>query len=131
MAHALPDRLLRILRSIEQDGRGEGRAQEGSGGSIDVFRPNRERVRLTLRREWQALARTAEVRRNAAGLLLTHLLAQIPAGPSGTDLLAETTFGKLRQALADDLVLKSEGWDLGGLAPRGQHTRISGPAALR
>ena len=69
-------------------------------------------------REWQALARTAEVRRNAAGLLLTHLLAQIPAGLSGTDLLAETTFGKLRQALADDLVLKSEGWDLGKLLDR-------------
>ena len=118
VAHALPDRLLRILRSIEQDGRGEGRAEEGSGGSIDMFRPNRERVRLTLRREWQALARTAEVRRNAAGLLLTHLLAQIPAGPSGTDLLAETTFGKLRQALADDLVLKSEGWNLGKLLDR-------------
>ena len=115
---ALPNRLMRILRSIAQDGRGEDRAESGSGGSIDVRRPNRERVSVTLRREWGALSTTAELRRNAAGLLLTHLLAQLPPGQRGTDLLVETTLGKLHQALAEDLHLKSAGWDLGKLLDR-------------
>ena len=115
---ALPSRLMRILRSIAQDGRGEDRAKGGSGGSIDVQRPNRERALVNLRREWGDLATTAELRRNAAGLLLIHLLAQLPPGQRGTDLLVETTLGKLRQALAEDLALKSAGWDLGKLLDR-------------
>ena len=115
---ALPNRLMRILRSIAQDGRGEDRAKGGSGGSIDVQRPNRERALVTLRRGWGDLAITAELRRNAAGLLLAHLLAQLPPGQRGTDLLVETTLGKLRQALAEDLALKSAGWDLGKLLDR-------------
>ena len=118
LTDALPNRLMRILRSIAQDGRGEDRAEGGSGGSLEVRRPNRERARLTLRREWGALAKTAELRRSAASLLLTHLLAQLPPGQRGTDLLVETTLGKLRQALADDLTLKSAGWDLGKLLDR-------------
>ena len=73
---------------------------------------------VTLRRDWRDLATTAELRRNAAGLLLTHLLAQLPTGQRGTDLLVETTLGKLRQALAEDLHLKSAGWDLGKLLDR-------------
>ncbi len=115
---ALPSRLMRILRSIAQDGRGEDRAEGGSGGSIDVQRPNRERARVTLRRDWGALAITAGRRRNAASLLLTHLLARLPPGKRGTDLLVETTLGKLRQALAEDLTLNSEGRDLGKLLDR-------------
>ena len=118
LSQALPDRLLRILRSIEQDGRGENRAEQGSGGSIKLHRPNRELARTTLLRSWQALARTAELRRKAAALLLDHLRAALPKGARGTDLLAETTFGKLRQALADDMLLRSEGWDLGKLLDR-------------
>ena len=118
LTDALPNRLMRILRSIAQDGRGEDRAEGGSGGSLEVRRPNRERARLTLRREWGALAKTAELRRSAASVLLTHLLAQLPPGQRGTDLLVETTLGKLRQALAEDLTLKSAGWDLGKLLDR-------------
>ena len=115
---ALPDRLMRILRSIEQDGRGEIRAEDGSGGSIKLNRPNRELVHVTLLRNWRGLARTAELRRNAGKLLLDHLLVTLPTEARGTDLLAETTFGKLRQALSDDLVLRSQGWDLGKLLDR-------------
>ncbi len=84
---ALPNRLMRILRSIAQDGRGQDRAASGSGGSIDVRRPNRERALVTLRRDWSALATNAELRRKAASVLLTHLLAQLPSGQRGTDLL--------------------------------------------
>ena len=118
MTHALPDRLLRILKSIEQDGRGEDRAEEGAGGSIKLRRPNREMANLTLMRNWRSLARTAELRHQAGKLLLDHLLATLASGARGTDLLVETTFGKLRQALTDDLVLRSERWDLGKLLDR-------------
>ena len=119
LTQALPDRVLRILRSISQDGRGDDRAEGGSGGSIDMRRRDGETVTVTLRRGWQALARTAELRRTAAGLLLDHLLAKLPPGLQGTDLLVETTLGALRSVLADDLVLKSEGWDLNKLLERG------------
>ena len=118
LTQALPDRVLRILRSISQDGRGDDRAEEGSGGSIDMRRRDGETVTVTLRRGWQALERTAELRRTAAGILLDHLLAVLPPGLRGTDLLVETTLGALRSVLADDLVLKSQGWDLGKLLDR-------------
>ncbi|MDD9963334.1 MAG: RecQ family ATP-dependent DNA helicase [Gammaproteobacteria bacterium] len=118
LIHALPDRLIRILRSIEQDGRGEDRAADGAGGSIKLRRPNREQANLTLLRGWRNLAEMAQRRRHAGKLLLDHLLGTLPQGARGTDLLAETTFGKLRQALADDLLLRSASPDLGKLLDR-------------
>ena len=114
---ALPERLNRILRSISQDGRGDDRAEGGSGGSIDLRRRDRESVRVTMRRPWRPLVRTAQLRRDAARHLLDHLLTLVP-GQRGTDLLAETTLGELRQTLAGDLHLRSGGWDLGKLMDR-------------
>ena len=98
--HALPERLHRIVRSIAADGRGEG----GSGGSLGLRGHDRE----TLQREWPALAKTAELRRRAADLLLDHLLSTLPRGSRGTDLLAETTLGKLLSAVNSDLTLRSQ-----------------------
>ena len=100
---ALPELLRRIVRSIAADGRGEG----GGGGSLAVRERGDETLRVTLQREWGSLSRTAELRRVAAGLLLDHLLAALPQGSRGTDLLAETTLGKLLQAVKADPVLMS------------------------
>ena len=102
-ADPLPERLWRILRSISFDGRGEG----GGGGSLRVRKLDAETVQVTLQREWSALEETASRRREGALRLLEHLLASLPPGSRGTDLLAETTLGKLLGALQDDLVLKS------------------------
>ena len=102
--HALPERLRRIVRSIAADGRGEG----GSGGSLGLRGRDRETLQVTLQREWPALAKTAELRRTAAGLLLDHLLNTLPRGSRGTDLLAETTLGKLLAAVNSDLTLRSQ-----------------------
>ena len=99
----LPERLWRILRGIAADGRGEG----GSAGSLGVRKHDAETVRVTLRREWNDLAETAARRRAGARRLLEHLLATLPAGSRGTDLLAETTLGKLLEALTSDLDLKA------------------------
>ena len=118
LKQALPERLSRILRSIAQDGRGEARAEQGSTGSIGLRRVDRENFRLTLRRNWQALARTAQLRRTGASLLLNHLLAALPSGAQGTDLLAQTTLGKLHAVLRDDLELQSQGLDTGKLLDR-------------
>ena len=113
-SHALPERLWRIVRSIAADGRGEG----GSGGSLGVRRWDAETVQVTLQREWGALERTAELRRAAARLLLDHLLATLPQGSRGTDLLAETTLGKLLTAVQSDLMLRSEVKDPAKLVDR-------------
>ncbi len=100
----LPDRLFRIVRSVSYDGRGEA---DGAAGSLSVRKPDTEIARITLRREWDALEETARRRRLAAACLLDHLLACLPPESRGTDLLAETTLGKLLQAIKDDLVLMS------------------------
>ena len=113
-SYALPERLWRIVRSIAADGRGEG----GSGGSLGVRRWDTETVQVTLQRGWGALERTAELRRAAARRLLDHLLATLPPGSRGTDLLAETTLGKLLTAIQSDLLLRSEAKDLGKLMDR-------------
>ena len=101
--YALPERLRRIVRSLAADGRGEG----GGGGSLSVRGRDAETMQITLQREWGTLARMAELRRAAAQRLLEHLLSTLPQGSRGTDLLAETTLGKLLNAIRSDLVLRS------------------------
>ena len=107
VANPLPERLWRILRSIASDGRDEG----GAHGSIGVRKHDAETVQVTLQREWQDLEETASRRRDGAKLLLDHLLARLPPGSRGTDLLAKTTLGNLLEALTSDLVLKSTAKD--------------------
>jgi ATP-dependent DNA helicase RecQ len=112
-AHALPEKLLRIVRSLANDGRGE----EG-GGSLSLRRLDPETVQVALQREWRAMENTARLRRAGALRLLEHVLACLPPGQKGTDLLAETTLGKLLAALQDDLALKAEVRDLTKLLDR-------------
>ena len=99
----LPEKLWRILRSIAHDGRGE----ESGIGSFDVRQQDMETVRVTLQREWSALEEIATRRREGAKLLLDHLLTCLPPKARGTDLLAETTHGKLLDALTSDIILRS------------------------
>ena len=104
LADPLPERLWRILCSIAYDGRGE----DGAAGSLTVRKRDAETASVTLQREWGALEETAQLRREAAGRLLEHLLGCLPSGSRGTDLLAETTLGKLLQAVESDMTLKSK-----------------------
>ncbi len=101
---ALQDKVLRLLRSISADGRSE----DGGVGSIALRKLDAETVYVRLQREWSVIAELAERRRSGAQLLLDHLIEVLPAGARGTDLLAETTLGKLLAALESDLVLKSQ-----------------------
>ncbi len=104
LADPLPERLFRIVRSIAFDGRGE---DDGGAGSLTVRKRDAETARITLHREWDKLKEWAEIRRDAAVRLLEHLLDGLPPGSRGTDLLAETTLGKLLAAIESDLILKS------------------------
>ena len=103
-SYALPERVRSIVRSIAADGRGEG----GGGGSLGVRSRDSDTVLVTLQREWKDLERLAEIRRDAASILLDHLLSTLPQGRRGTDLLAETTMGKLLTALKSDLTLTNQ-----------------------
>lgn len=103
-AKALPETLRRLLQGLAADGRDDN----NGGGSLALRRLDGESLQLTLQREWSALEKTARLRRVAAQRLLDHLLASLPAGSKGADLLAETTMGKLGDAIAMDLELKAE-----------------------
>ncbi len=111
---ALPELLRRILQSIATDGRGE----DGGVGSIGVRGRDRETVQVTLNRDWGTLERMAEVRRVAASHLLDHLLGCLPQGSRGTDLLAETTLGKLYTSVTSDMTIAGEVRDPNRLVDR-------------
>ena len=77
-----------------------------------------ETLQVTLQRDWGTLDKIAELRRAAANRLLDHLLNRLPPGSRGTDLLAETTMGKLLSAIKSDMTLMSEIKDPGKLTDR-------------
>lgn len=112
--HAVPEKLVRLVKSLAADGRDD----EGGLGSLRMRSIDAETLHITLQRTWGDLDKTAARRRMAAERLLEHLLASLPEAVRGTDLLAETTLGKLRSALAADLILASEVKDLTKLLDR-------------
>ena len=101
---ALPERLWRTLRGLAAD----GRSDEGGIGSLRLIRIDSDTVQVALQREWSAVAKTAELRRATGAQLLEHLLSCLPAGVRGTDLLAATTLGRLREALEADALLAAQ-----------------------
>jgi len=102
-ADTLPEHVWRLLRGIA----GDGRDEDGGKGSLGLRRLDPETVRVTLHRDWPTLTRIVDLRHLAALRLLQHLLASLPPGSRGTDLQAETTFGKLLEAIRADLELKT------------------------
>ncbi len=112
--HVRPEYMARLLQGIAGAGRGGGIG----GGSIAVRNHDAESVRVTLKREWHSLVRMAKRRRDGASRLLDHLLSCVPQGKRGTDLLAETTLGKLTEAVKGDLTLAGETTDLRRLVDR-------------
>ena len=84
----LPERVWRTLRGIAGDGRGE----ESGKGSLGLRRRDPETVRVTLQRNWKALAETAERRRSVprgACWIICSTACRPAAG--ARILLAETT----------------------------------------
>ncbi|VAX08464.1 ATP-dependent DNA helicase RecQ [hydrothermal vent metagenome] len=104
---ALPEKVWRLLKSLSMDGRSE----DGGIGSIRVRRLDAEMVQVTLQREWSALQKTAQLRRDAAACLLISMAGGLPQGAQGNDLLAKTTFGQLLEVLENDLAIRAEAKD--------------------
>ncbi|WP_419864653.1 RecQ family ATP-dependent DNA helicase [Candidatus Poriferisodalis sp.] len=95
LADVRPEHITRTLQGLARDGIGPG----GSGGSVALRKHGAESMSVTLRRSWHQLEGIAGRRRSAAGTLLDHLLEVLPARSRGSDLLAETTLGKLQHAV--------------------------------
>ena len=100
---ALPERVMRMLRSLA----GDGREAAGGRGSVSLRRLGEELVEVRLHRTWRELEETASRRRAAGQCLLRCLLDKLPADSRGNDLLAETTLGELLAAIKADLELKT------------------------
>jgi ATP-dependent DNA helicase RecQ len=102
--NALPHVVRRLLESLSKDGVDE----EGGKGSIRLRRWNDpDTIQFWLEREWDALDVWSRARRAGAQRLMEHLIGCLPPTSRGTDLLAETTLGKLQEAITSDLLLKS------------------------
>lgn len=99
--NALPEKIWRLVRSISND----GRTEDNGVGSMRIRRLDAESIQIQLQRSWDKLATTASLRRAAARHILLHLLSCLPPTARGTDLLAETTLGKLLSALEADPAL--------------------------
>ena len=104
ISNPLPERLVRLLRSISADGRDEPDAKR----SIEVRARDMDTIGVRLRRDWAGIERIARLRRDGAARLLEHLIAKVPDDVRGVDLLVEITYGALERAIKDDLALRSE-----------------------
>ncbi len=100
----LPELLVRILRGIAADGRDE----PGALRSLEVRTRDMDTAVVRLRRPWNSVERLARLRRDGAVRLLDHLVARVPAGVRGVDILVETTYGELERAIKADIVLTAE-----------------------
>ena len=98
-ASVRPDIVERLIRGIARDGRDDG---EGLG-SLAIRKTDREHLSIMLQRPWEALARTAEIRRAGASRLLEFLIGLADKAARGNDIQVETTLGALTSALAGDL----------------------------
>jgi ATP-dependent DNA helicase RecQ len=114
---ARPDIVEKLLRGLAQD----GRDLDGGKGNLHVRKQSRNTLYVRLQRTWDAVARTAAFRRDAAQNLLQHLIGKVAKGTRGKDLLVETTLGELTAALTSDAFLKLEIKD---------HTRLLNRAIL-
>ena len=104
--HVRPENVTRTIRGIARDGSGDT-----TGGSLTVRKHDADNIQVTLTREWSSLVGIAERRRRGAERLLGHLLGELPDGSRGSDLLVQTTLGKLAEAVAGDPTLLSQDKD--------------------
>jgi ATP-dependent DNA helicase RecQ len=97
-----PDLVEAHLRSFAQDGRDE----DGGRGNIHLRKVNRGTCLVRLQRSWDAVSRTAELRRRAAELVLRHIEGLVAKGTRGKDIRVETTLGRMQAAVTEDVFLK-------------------------
>ena len=101
----LPLHVLRLLRSLAQDRDGESQQRS----SFELRQISRDYLKLRIRGgyTWSQVEGLGDKRRSIAAALLPFLVAKLPAGTRGKDLLVNTTFGELQQLLEGDLELNA------------------------
>ena len=105
--HAIvrPDIVERLIRGMARD----GRDQDGGRGSVRLRKVSSNTLAVVLQRTWPALEQTASLRRQAAELLLAHLVGKLSKGIRGKDIQIETTLGDLLSVLTGDALLRTSG----------------------
>ena len=109
-----PDILSRVMGGIARDGRDDS---EGTG-SVRLRKLDRDHLSIRLQRSWEALTRTANLRRKGATVILKSLLQSAEKGTRGKDIQIETTLGNLMSALRGDLELSQDAKDPSKLLDR-------------
>ncbi len=107
MGHAAvrPDKVERLVRGMARD----GRDQDGGRGNLRLRKVSSNTLAVILQRSWQMIEQTARIRRQAAELLLAHLVGKVANGIRGKDIQVETTLGDLLAVLTADMELRSSG----------------------
>ena len=100
-----PDIVERLVRGMARD----GRDQDGGRGNLRLRKVSGNTLAVILQRPWQVIEQTARIRRQAAGLLLGHLIGKVAKGVHGKDIQVETTMGDLLAVLTGDMELRSSG----------------------
>ncbi|MDP4031988.1 MAG: RecQ family ATP-dependent DNA helicase [Pseudorhodobacter sp.] len=113
-SHVRPDLVETILRGMAQDGREQG----GGRGNLTLRKASRNTIFLRLERSWPVVARTADLRRQGAQVLLAHLVGKAAKGTRGKDIQVETTLGAMLDALNGDALLRAEVKDMTRLMDR-------------
>lgn len=98
-----PDLVEALVRGMAQD----GRDMEGGRGNLSLRKSARGSILVRLQRSWNVIAQTAELRRQGAQRLLSHLLSLVPKGTRGKDIQVETTLGAMLSAITGDTLLRS------------------------
>lgn len=109
-----PDILEKLLRGMGRD----GRDQDGGKGNLRLRKLSRGSLLVTLQRTWGAVDQTAQLRRQAAELLLGHLLGKLEKGQRGKDLMVETTMGDMLASLTGDALLRAGVGDMNKVMER-------------
>lgn len=100
-----PDIVERLVCGMARD----GRDQDGGRGNLRLRKVSSTTLAVILQRSWQVIEQTATIRRQAAPLLLAHLVGKVANGIRGKDIQIETTLGDLLAALTGDMELRSSG----------------------
>ncbi len=102
-ASVRPDIVEGLLRGMAQD----GRDMEGGRGNLHIRKVSRGSLLVRVQRPWQVVEKTAVLRRDGAGRLLSHLVGAIPEGVRGKDIQVETTLGALLASITGDAMLRA------------------------
>ncbi len=109
-----PDLVEATLRGMAQD----GRDQDGGRGNLTLRKASRNTLFVRLERPWRVVEHTADLRRQGAQVLLSHLSGKVVKGTCGKDIQVETTLGDMASALNGDALLRAEVRDMTRLMDR-------------